>query len=271
MTSQLPEGPLVSGRVFILLPAYNEEEGLEKLLARIQRVMTHYQPDYRIIIVNDGSRDRTSSVIRSFTELPITLLEFPENRGIAAVFKEGFQHVLQKAQDSDVCITFDADNTHTPYVIPDMLKKIVEGNDIVIASRFVPGGGLIGVSQFRQLLSNIASWLLRRKIGLPGVKDYSTFYRAYRVRVLRRAFSLYGEKIIAGSGFSAMANLLTYMGYVTDKFAEVPLVIRYDLKEGGSGLPLVKTTRGYLRLIANYTATDAENRALVVEHPPRVQ
>lgn len=241
-----------SRRLFILLPAYNEEEGIEKLLSRIDRICQNYAIQTQLVIVNDGSIDRTRAVIRSFAGMPITLIDFPVNRGIAAVFAAGFKWILSNGKNEDFCVTFDADNTHNPYVVLDILDKLLDGNDIVIASRFQPGGGVVGLPWFRRAMSNVVAVLLQNFVGLPNVRDYSTFYRGYRIALIRKGFESFGDRLIEGQGFSAMATLLVKLGQLTDRIAEVPLRIRYDLKEGGSGLPILRTIRGYLRLLLRY-------------------
>lgn len=235
--------------IFIVLPAYNEEEGLEKLLIRISRVMNACGNSYRLVIINDGSTDHTVEVIDSFSELPITLVNFEKNEGIREVFRTGFRLVCEQAHDNDICITLDSDNTQSPYTMFDILAKLNEGSDVVIASRFEPGGRMVGAPLLRRFLSVGVAWLLRNIFALPNVKDYSTFFRGYRLETIKRGLAKFGDDLIEGHGFSAMANLLIKLGQITEKFAEVPLVLRYDLKEGGSGMHTLKTIRGYVAII----------------------
>ena len=130
--------------LFILLPAYNEEEGLEKLLDRIHRIMEAFSIQYKLFIINDGSVDRTSYVIQSYSKImPIELINFENNRGITEVFRVGFKRICEIGSDDDICITMDSDNTQNPYVILDIIKKLNESSDVVIASRFKKGGKMV--------------------------------------------------------------------------------------------------------------------------------
>src|SRR5262249_23191470 len=144
-----PAVPLVGAvggavMLHIVLPAYNEEEGLEKLLERIRRIARANAIDYRLLIINDGSRDHTAQVVQSFaSDMPIDLVSFATNAGVTEVFRTGFRRVCAEAGDEDICITMDADNTQNPYVILDVLKKLQNGCDLVVASRFEPGGGMV--------------------------------------------------------------------------------------------------------------------------------
>lgn len=233
--------------IFILLPAYNEEEGLEKLLERINRIMTSLAVPHKLIIVNDGSRDHTVAVIQSYSKvMPIELINFEKNCGITEVFRAGFKRVCAIARDEDICITMDADNTQNPYVMLDIIAKVNEAYDVVIASRFQEGGKMVGAPFIREIMSLGVTFLLKRLIPINGVRDYSTFFRGYRVKVLKQAFSLYGDSLIEGYGFSSMASMLIKLRKITQRFAEVPFILRYDLKEGGSGMRISRTIRGYL-------------------------
>jgi dolichol-phosphate mannosyltransferase len=239
--------------IYIVLPAYNEEEGLEKLLERIRRIGRAYSLEYQLIIVNDGSSDHTAQVVESYADvMPVELINFEKNRGITQVFRTGFKRVCELGEDEDICITMDADNTQNPYVILDIVKKISQGFDIVIASRFEEGGKVVKAPWFRMLLSLGVAWLLKHFVPIKGVQDYSTFYRGYRVKILREAFARHGEALIEGHGFSGMADLLIKASKITDRIGEVPFVLRYDLKEGGSGMRIFRTIGGYLLLIRKH-------------------
>lgn len=238
--------------LFIILPAYNEEEGLERLLDRIKRITASLEFDYQLVIINDGSQDHTVDVIQSYANgMSIHLVNFQHNRGLTEVIRTGFQWVCERGQDDDICITLDADNTHNPYVMLDIIRKCEEGYDIVIASRFQDGGGMVGVPVTRRVLSLGVAWLLRTFFPIPGVRDFSTFFRGHRVGVLKSAFETYGEDLLRGEGFAGMAWYLYKLSTLTDKITEVPLILRFDLKEGGSKMRIVRTVIGYVGLMAS--------------------
>jgi dolichol-phosphate mannosyltransferase len=240
--------------LYIVLPAYNEEEGLEKLLERIRRITRANAIAYQLLIVDDGSRDHTAQVVQSFAiDMPIDLLSFGSNAGVTEVFRTGFRRVCDQGADDDICITMDADNTQNPYVMLDVLEKLHNGCDLVVASRFAPGGGMVKAPFVRCVLSLGVAWLLRHAIAIDGIKDYSTFYRGYRVKLLKRGFAMYGGDLIRGEGFSGMADMLIKLcGLAGNRVGEVPLVLRYDLKEGGSGMRIFRTIRGYIGVIARH-------------------
>ena len=114
--------------LLIVIPAYNEEENIERVVRTI--VDKYNQFDY--IVVNDGSKDRTADICR---ENNFELLDLPINLGLAGAFQAGLKYAYAKGYS--YVIQFDADGQHRPKYIEPMLMKIKEGYDIVIGSRFV--------------------------------------------------------------------------------------------------------------------------------------
>ena len=239
-------------KIHIIMPAFNEEEGLEKLLLRIKHVMDYEKYDYDILVVNDGSYDRTAYVLQSYEKtLPLKFISLKENSGITVVFQVAFNHVLNYAEPNDIIISLDSDNTQNPYAMIDMIKNIKNGADIVIASRFVYGSKVIGVPYIRNIFSNGVAIILGLLFPYKNLKDYSTFYRAYRISIILKATKDYKiDELIQGHGFSSMASFLLKLCYITEPvIKEVSINLRYDLKEGGSGIKIMKTIKGYVKLI----------------------
>jgi dolichol-phosphate mannosyltransferase len=237
------------GQVWIVLPAFNEAESLPALLdgiAAIGSLMSHYT----VLVVNDGSKDATAAVASSYIgRLPLDLISHAGNQGLARTIETGIRTALRGAGPDDVIVTMDADNTHSPALIPDMLRQIEEGADLVIASRYAPGGKEEGVAVTRRILSQGVSILMHLLFGLRGVRDYSCGYRAYRVRLLRMAVNRYGDRLIEAQGFTVMAELLVKLSPFSPRIVEVPLHLRYDLKRGKSKIRVLRTVAGYIRLM----------------------
>jgi dolichol-phosphate mannosyltransferase len=98
------------------------------------------------------------------------------------------------------------------------------------------------------VLSVGVGWLLRLRFGLPGVRDYSCGYRAYRASLLQRAMAAYGDRFIEARGFVVMTELLVKLAPLRPRIVEIPLDLRYDRKIGASKMPTARTIAGYLRL-----------------------
>lgn len=240
-------------RVRVVLPAYNEEQALPVLLRRLDGAFEEMGLWGDVLVVNDGSTDGTAQAASQFSgSLTVRLLNLQANRGLAEAIRVGLFTAVQEAQDDDVIITMDADNSHTPGLILRMVRLIREGSDIVIASRYQPGARIRGVSPLRQSLSLGASVLFRLVARVPGVRDYTCGYRAYRAEVLRLAFERYHEQFIRQTGFGCMAEILLRLKAVSPIIHEVPLILRYDLKQGSSKMKVGRTVREMLAMLVRY-------------------
>lgn len=239
-----------TGTVKVILPAYNEESAIGDLLNALSNVATRNHLSLFPIVVDDGSQDRTAEFSQQFSPaLPVRLLRHPENRGLPAALRTGFGEALKACGEEDILITMDADNTHPTDLIPTMVQKIREGNDIVIASRYTGASSVKGLSPLRQLMSDGTSWLFRILFPIKGVKDFTCGYRAYRAGLLMKGFNAYGSSFINQPGFSCMADLLIKLRRFHPVMTEVPFVLRYDLKKGKSKMKVWKTVAETMILI----------------------
>lgn len=238
-------------RTLVLLPAYNEEDALPKLLTRLAAVRCGL-PHLEVVVVNDGSKDSTAERAQVFAQYHpwVHVITHETNRGLGMGMRTGLAYALDHLADSDVLVAMDADNTHDPELIGPMLSALA-GRDVVIASRFAPGGAEVGLAPHRKLLSRGACWLMRATCPVPGVKDYSCGYRAYRVGALRRMSGAFPQ-LVASANFDCMAQILLQLATTGARCHEVGLVLRYDLKGGASKMRVWRTVKGYFRLIRRF-------------------
>jgi dolichol-phosphate mannosyltransferase len=233
-----------------MLPAYNEEKALPLLLDGFQKLCEQYKLRYKVIVVDDGSKDSTASIAEKYArKMPLELLRHGINKGLGAAMRTGLSYIAQNSSPSDIVVAMDADNTHNPENLLKMLTKIEQGADIVIASRYETGGNEVGLSFQRKILSYGASYLLDRFFRIEGAKDYTCGYRMYRTSLIKDGFKFYGEKFITENSFVCMAEILIKLGYLSAKITEVPLVLRYDLKKGVSKMKKLRTIGRYLQFI----------------------
>ena len=115
-------------KVLLVIPAYNEEKNIERVVDHIKNDF----PELDYVVVNDGSKDDTAAICR---RRGYNFIDLPVNLGLAGGFQTGMKYAYQKGYDC--AVQFDADGQHRPEYIAAMIRKIEEGNDIVIASRFV--------------------------------------------------------------------------------------------------------------------------------------
>ena len=248
-TSARPINPR-AGIVRIVLPAYNEERSLPPLLNRLDIMFEESDLSVEVLIVNDGSTDGTVEVIGRYDgPLPIRLYDCQPNRGLAETIRTGLREAIALARPGEVIVTMDADNSHPPGLIPRMVSQIREGSDVVIASRYQTGSRIRGLSRFRRMMSYAASWLFRIFARVPGVRDYTCGYRAYRAELIEAAFSRYGHELIQQTGFGCMAELLLKLKRLNPIVHEVPLILRYDMKQSDSKMKVARTVRETLAML----------------------
>ena len=237
---------------WIVLPAFNEAENLPPLLEAIAETVAAAHFRCTAVVVNDGSTDCTLAAAKIYEgKLPLRIVSHEQNMGLGRTIETGIRTTLCAATDDDIIITMDADNTHSPALIPRMLSEVARGADIVIASRYAPGGMEDGVPLMRKVLSHGAGKLMSLRFPMPGVRDYTSGYRAYRVKVLRAGANRYGDRLVETRGFTVMAELLIKLAPFCSHIAEVPLHLRYDLKRGESKIRVLGTTAGYVRLLCS--------------------
>ena len=228
------------GKVRVVLPAYNEEEALSLFLGEIVETLTHADIDHEIIVVDDGSADRTAEVVREASlAMPVRLIEHVRNQGLAAAIRTGLTAGAADAQPNDVVVTMDADRTQRPEAILLMLQQIESGCDFVIASRYRPGASVVGVPWHRNMLSLGGRVLFQTLFPTRGVRDYTSGARAYRVSLLQEMIDRFGENLVSEEGFSCMVDVLLKARSLQPKFGEVPLNLRYDFKPGLSKMSVL--------------------------------
>ena len=236
--------------LWIMFPAYNEEKNLVRLLPELDRFLADKNKDYRILIVNDGSTDSTGNIGRHLDKpLPIQIISHEVNRGIGEVFKTGFSAVDRMCGEKDLLVVLEADGTSDYNLIPIMVDKLKKGSDIVIASRYVKGGAYRNFPVKRHMISLIGNIVLRFAFGNKKIKDYTIFYRGYKVSLIKEALARYKDKLITSKTFLANTEILGNLTRLTDKISEIPFVYSYDRKIGKSKMPLLKTLFDYLRFL----------------------
>lgn len=242
--------------IYILLPAYNEEKSLDYLLPKIEYSFNNeIKLDYHIIVCNDGSSDNTEEILKNYSKkLPMTILTHKINRGLGETSRDLFEKVAEVSNDKDIIIRMDCDDTHEPEFIPGLLSKIEEGYDVVIASRFVEGGGQEGLDNYRSTISKLANLFMKLFFPINGLKEYSCGFRAYKATAIKSAIKIYGNNFIQlkGLGFTATLEKVVKLKILGAKFGESPFILRYQQKRSESKMVSSITTLGYIILAILY-------------------
>jgi dolichol-phosphate mannosyltransferase len=167
--------------VLVVLPTYNELENIDRVLRRIRSAL----PAANILVVDDGSPDGTADVAEVLgKELgSIDVLRRTAKSGLGSAYRAGFRWGLDRGYDA--CIEMDADLSHEPEALPSLVAPLADGAELVIGSRYIPGGVIPNWAWHRRLLSRGGNIYASTVLGL-GVSDATAGFRCYAASLLKR-------------------------------------------------------------------------------------
>ncbi|MEX2625597.1 MAG: polyprenol monophosphomannose synthase [Ilumatobacteraceae bacterium] len=214
----------------VVLPTYNEVENLEPFLRRVRASV----PDACVLVVDDASPDGTGALAdRLADELGhVDVVHRAGKAGLGSAYRDGFTRALERG--ADVLVSMDADLSHDPAVLPDLLSAIrapsVDGRpvDMVIGSRYVPGGDVVDWPAHRRLLSRWGNRYTAWVLGLP-VRDCTSGYRAYRAEAVRAI----DHAATTAEGYAFLTELVRRMADADRVISEVPITF-VDRRRGSS-------------------------------------
>jgi dolichol-phosphate mannosyltransferase len=212
---------------WLVLPTYNEAENLERIVRAALPQLESASDDAHILVVDDGSPDGTGEIAdRLAAELPgVEVLHRTAKEGLGRAYLAGFERVL--ASGAELVLEMDADFSHDPADLPRLIEAASDA-DLVLGSRYVPGGGVTDWGLMRRLLSRGGSWYARRVLGVP-VRDLTGGFKCFRRATLEGID--YRNTHADGYGFQIE---ITYRAIKAGfRVQEVPIVFR-DRKEGTS-------------------------------------
>lgn len=227
-------------KIFIVIPTYNEASNIERLINKIFSLKLNIS----IIIIDDNSPDGTGSIVEKLKNKfknKLFIIHRKGKLGLGSAYKTGFKEVI-KRKDADLVISMDADFSHDPKYIPSLVKKIDQGYDLVIGSRYIPGGG-VSWQFYRRLLSKGANLFANTILNL-GVHDVTGAFRCYKKKVL--------ETIpldqIKSDGFSFFEEILLYCKKYRFKMGEIPIFF-LDRQKGKSKLSKKEMIKFFFTII----------------------
>jgi dolichol-phosphate mannosyltransferase len=234
-------------KIYIVMLAYNEQGVLADVLADVGQAARGLGRSFEVVLVDDGSKDKTAAIAAEYqSRMPLTLLRHPVNLGVGRAFDTGLRDVCGRAAPGDYVITMESDRTCSTDRFRPMVELLDGGLDVVCASRSIAGGAYVNCPLVRWVCSVGANWLMRLLYRIPGVTDYTIFYRAYRTEPLRKTIDSYGSRFIESPGFSANAEILLKMSRtVPIACGEVPFVHQWDVTKRTSHLRTAKTIAEY--------------------------
>jgi len=196
--------------VSVIIPAFNEDRTIGDLIRKVQTAAGSSSVPYEIVVVDDGSSDKTGIVARSHN---VRIVCNGKNRGKGAALRKGFECAL-----GDIIVTIDADGSHDPRDIVKLIRPILNGADVVLGSRFLDIQGRTTTTRLNFLGNSIINFLIWLITG-KRISDSQTGFRAYRKKVLK-------EIGVSADGFQVETELTLKVLMNGNDVREVPIAIK---------------------------------------------
>ncbi|MBC9730582.1 polyprenol monophosphomannose synthase [Streptomyces sp. TRM68367] len=201
-------------RILVVIPTYNEVENIATVTSGLRSAV----PDAHVLIADDNSPDGTGKIADEMAEGDdhIHVLHRPGKQGLGAAYLAGFRWGMERGYD--VLVEMDADGSHRPEELPRLLAALHRGADLVLGSRWVPGGRVVDWPVSRQWLSRGGSAYSRLLLRVP-VRDVTGGFRAFRLRTLEGI----GLDDVESQGYCFQVDLLRRTVERGFRVAEVPI------------------------------------------------
>jgi dolichol-phosphate mannosyltransferase len=185
------------GKVLVIIPTYNESENIEPIVARLRAAV----PDVDVLVADDNSPDGTGDIADSLAEHDphVQVMHRAGKEGLGAAYLAGFRWGIDRGYD--VLVEMDADGSHAPEELPRLLAALADA-DLVIGSRWVPGGGVVNWPSHRKLISKGGSTYSRFMLGVD-IHDVTAGFRAFRKETLEGI----GLDEVASQGYCFQVDL----------------------------------------------------------------
>ncbi|HZN17613.1 MAG TPA: polyprenol monophosphomannose synthase [Micromonosporaceae bacterium] len=213
MTETNGEGYPGVGRVLVVIPTYNEADNVRVIVERVRRAV----PEVDVLVADDNSPDGTGAVADELAadDPAVHVLHRPGKQGLGAAYIAGFAWARER--DYDAVVEMDADGSHAPEQLSRLLDAL-RGADVVLGSRWVPGGSVVNWPVHRLVLSRGGNLYTRLALGMP-VRDATGGYRAYRMPVLDKI----EIETVASQGYCFQVDLAWRAYRNGFRLAEVPI------------------------------------------------
>jgi len=215
--------------IYVCIPSHNEAPTVGLLLWKIRQVFSGFPREYHLLVTDDGSTDATLKVLEPYARvLPLTLVRHETRRGYAASVEELLRLAVDRTDrpKRDSAILMHADFAHGPSFIPDLVRRIESGADVVVAQSALSGEASLG----RRLVRRLGPLLLHGRVRVPGVSDLVSGFIAFRLITLRHAFRAKEGPLLTAEGWSANAELIARAAQVARRVETITAVERHDLR-----------------------------------------
>ncbi|HEU5169090.1 MAG TPA: glycosyltransferase family 2 protein [Gemmatimonadales bacterium] len=221
--------------IYVCIPSYNEAPTVGLLLWKIRQTFTAFPREYQLLVVDDASDDATAEVLEPYARvLPLTVVRHAGRQGYAAAVQALLRLSLERSDrpKRDAAILMQGDFSHAPTTLPDLVRRLESGADVVVAQSTIEGEP----SGARRAARRLAPWLLRGAVRVPGVSDLVSGFLAFRLVTLRNAFRAHDDRLVTLEGWAANAELIAKTARVARRVETVATVERHDLRQRPSRL-----------------------------------
>ena len=231
------DGSQEKKNVCVVIPTYNERRNILPLIFSVKKVLDECNVNPSIIVVDDNSPDGTGKILDETSKNMgcLHVIHRKSRMGLGSACKEGFKYAVEKL-NGEILVQMDADASHNPSYLPRFLEKIAEGGEVVVGSRNIPGGGIVGWSSSRRIISLLANKIARWVCGLT-VSDATSGYKAFTVKAIEKINQKTNCK-----GFDFQVETLFWAKKYGLKIVEVPIVF-VNRKKGKSKLTFKEIVR----------------------------
>ncbi len=218
----------VSRRITVVIPTYNEAGNIPGLVPKVLSI----HEDISVIVVDDNSPDGTGKLADDLVGLSagrVSVIHREKKAGMGRAYVTGFKRAMEDG--ADLILQMDADFAHDPSYLPGLIENSGDA-DVVVGSRYCPGGDLSGLSLPRRLLSRMANAYARTLLGIP-IRDVTGGFKCYR----RRVFESLDLDRIRSTGFAFQVEILYKCFLRGFRITEFPIVFK-DRHSGRSKMSL---------------------------------
>jgi dolichol-phosphate mannosyltransferase len=227
--------------IYVCIPSYNEATTVGLLLWKIRQVFAGFPREYHLLVMDDGSTDATAEVLEPYARvLPLTVLRHEQRSGYAASAEALLRRAVELTDrpKRDAAILMHADFAHNPQTLPDLVRRVDSGADVVVAEGRIEGEP----SRAHRWLRRYAPLMLRGVVSVPGVKDLVSGFAIFRLVALRNAIRSQPEGLLVSQGWAANAELYWRASRYARRVEAVPSLERHDLRGRATRVRVRETT-----------------------------
>jgi len=240
----------------MVVPTYNERENLARLVGRLRAL----PGDVHVLVVDDSSPDGTGAIADAIAACDpgVHVLHRAGKLGLGTAYRAGFRYGLEHGYDY-IC-TMDADFSHSPESLPALIDKAASGYDLVIGSRYVRGGAVVGSPPLRKFISYAANTLAHTILGVTA-RDCTAGFRCYRRQVLETV----DLDAIFSSGYSFLVEMAFWVERAGFRTGEVPITF-VNRTEGASKISKLEIYKAMYTIARLRTSALPWERIMAIYH-----